>query len=324
VREYLPHALSLSLGVVYGVFARIAFATHAGSRDWFGVMSASFLFGVPFIIGVVFALRYPFDFPLRWTRAVGGAIACSLLALGATMLLALEGLICVVVVAPVFIVMAGLGGLVGWGIHAVMERRRGGSRGVMLSVAGLLPFLLSPIEHAAAPPVSVREVHNEIRIHASPDVVWQNIASVRAIRRDELPFAFSHVMGLPRPIEATLSHEGVGGVRVATFERGLSFHEAVSVWEPGRRLAFSIRPESVPSVALDEHVAVGGPYFDVLEGTYTLDVVGPHEVVLHLSSRQRLSTRFNRYASLWSDFVMYDLQRAILDVIRRRCEVATR
>jgi hypothetical protein len=94
----------------------------------------------------------------------------------------------------------------------------------------------------------------------------------------------------------------------------------VTRWEPEHALAFSIHADAVPPTALDEHVTVGGPYFDVLEGTYTLEVVGPQEVVLHLSSRQRLSTRFNAYAALWTDFVMHDLQQAILGVIRRRCE----
>ena len=45
-------------------------------------------------------------------------------------------------------------------------------------------------------------------------------------------------IGFPRPIEATLSYEGVGGVRHASFERGLMFVETVTDWEPEHRLAF--------------------------------------------------------------------------------------
>jgi hypothetical protein len=41
---------------------------------------------------------------------------------------------------------------------------------------------------------------------------------------------------------------------------------------------------------------------------------------LHLSSRHRLSTRFNFYAGVWTDFIMHDLQQAILSVIRQRAE----
>jgi hypothetical protein len=33
-----------------------------------------------------------------------------------------------------------------------------------------------------------------------------------------------------------------------------------------------------------------------------------------------LSTRFNFYSSLWTDFIMSDTQQYILEVIKRRCE----
>jgi hypothetical protein len=36
-----------------------------------------------------------------------------------------------------------------------------------------------------------------------------------------------------------------------------------------------------------------------------------HQVLLHLSSKHRLSTRFNAYGGLWTDFIMSDLQAAL-------------
>jgi len=65
---------------------------------------------------------------------------------------------------------------------------------------------------------------------------------------------------------------------------------------------------------------VGGPYFDVLEGTYRIERLNDRQVLLHLSSKHRLSTRFNFYAGLWTDFIMRDIQRNILRIIKRRCE----
>ncbi|HWA71103.1 MAG TPA: hypothetical protein VG937_02145 [Polyangiaceae bacterium] len=111
----------------------------------------------------------------------------------------------------------------------------------------------------------------------------------------------AHVIGLPRPIEATLSHDGVGGVRIARFERGLEFREVVSESQVERRLSFAISAEPAPTAALDEHVAVGGPYFGVLDGTYELeplaerfDLTEACESPTPLHSFQLLRTRLDR------------------------------
>lgn len=70
---------------------------------------------------------------------------------------------------------------------------------------------------------------------------------------------------------------------------------------------------------LDEHVTIGGAYFDVLDGEYRLEQ-RPDGILLHLSSRERLSTHLNPYAGIWTDAVMEAIQKQILAVIRNRCE----
>lgn len=129
-------------------------------------------------------------------------------------------------------------------------------------------------------------------------------------------------MGFPKPVEATLSHDGVGGIREAKFERGLMFLETITVWEENKRLIFTIKsdPEKTPLTTLDPHVVVGGDYFDTLLGKYEIEILDNNTIRLHLESKFRISTRFNFYAHLWSDFLMRDIQENILRVIKERCE----
>jgi hypothetical protein len=114
----------------------------------------------------------------------------------------------------------------------------------------------------------------------------------------------------------------VGGVRHASFERGLTFIETVTNWEPEQRLAFTIKAdtEHIPPTTLDQHVTIGGRYFDVLDGEYRIERLADGDTLLHLESRQRLSTDFNAYAGLWTDAVMNSLQSSILEVVQHRCE----
>ena len=79
----------------------------------------------------------------------------------------------------------------------------------------------------------------------------------------------------------------------------------------------SRRPDGA---TLDPHVTIGGPFFDVLTGTYTIEPLPGGKVRLHLASRHRISTRFNVYSGLWADAIMRSIQDNILEVIRRRCE----
>jgi succinate-acetate transporter protein len=315
-------------GVAYGIAARvIAGIDESNARDsipgWlatsFGVMSVSFLVLIPVVIGVLDQLPEPPPQPSTWRRiayAFFSPMTAVSLLLALMAIFTWEGTICIVMALPIFFVLAGLGGCIGM----LVRTRTARSRNATVSALVLLPYLTSPVEHRLDVSIETRTVENVVRVRSAPEVVWREIKSVRAIDPEELPFRFAHFIGLPRPVEATLSHDGLGGVRVATFERGLSFRETVTEWAPNRMLSFSIHAEPAPPGALDEHVAVGGPYFDVLDGTYVLEPLPDGTTRLRLTSHQRLSTRFNVYARLWTDLVMSDLQSAIMEVIRKRCE----
>jgi hypothetical protein len=186
----------------------------------------------------------------------------------------------------------------------------------------LVPLMIAPWEGRVLYSKEIYTTENVIDIAAPARGIWSNIERVRAIEPRELPDSWSHRIGFPDPVEATLSHEGVGGVRRATFTGGVLFIETIDTWEPEQRLAFSIRAQTdkIPPTTLDEHVRVGGPFFDVLHGEYRLEPMKDGVVRLHLSSQQRLSTDFNWYARMWSDATMADLQSRILKVVKTRCE----
>ena len=311
--------VSLLMGVTYGLSARFLFDLKETRNDVFGVMTFSFIFLVPFALGVATVLVGERHGPWRWWQWLLIPWLASLLALFSALALAWEGLICFILWTPGFLILASLGGLAA-GLAGLWLRRRG--RTLVLASFLILPFVAAPLEHRLPLPDERRVVNTQIEIAADPAVVWRNIARVPAIRPDEQTRSWFHVIGFPRPVEATLSHEGVGGVRHASFEGGVVFVETVTDWEPGHRLAFSIAadPTSIPQTTLDEHVTVGGPFFDVLRGEYEIEPVAPGRVVLHLASTHRLSTRFNLYSGLWTDFIMRDVQEYILKILKRRCE----
>lgn len=308
----------LLLGGFYGLgFRLLANFRLLGST---AVMSIGFLFVCPMIMGILAVRRAS---KVRrapiwlWFLLPAGTVC---LATVCAMLLYLEGAICVVFAFPIALTGGILGGIIG----GISIQRSVNASASLTSCVAALPLLCIFIEGRITPQMQIRTVTSQVRIHSDAATIWKNIERVPAITPSELRSTWTHRIGFPRPVEATLSHEGVGGVRHASFEHGLLFIETVTVWEPERRLGFSIKADSanIPPTTLDEHVTIGGPYFDVLDGEYWLEPVGNGDTVLHLVSHQRLSTDFNGYAGLWTSAVMQNLQSSILDVIRHRCEQA--
>lgn len=316
--------LAAIAAVSYGLCARAFFGFwDLRNTRWidatFEVMSVAFIFGVPFTIG--FLASYLGRVTSFW-RAVVFPLLPAMLALGLALLLAWEGLICVLLWLPLFALLAMLGGAIA---YLVLRLRGDTARGSVVGAVILLPLAIAPLESAAPKANELRRIATSIRVQADPAVVWREIASVREIRPEEHAFAWSHAIGFPRPIAATLEGSGVGAVRHATFERGVLFIETVTVWREGEQLEFTIQadPDTIPAAALDQHVTVGGPYFDVLSGAYAIESLPRGGVLLQLSSEHRLSTTFNAYAGLWTDFIMRDTQQYILEIIQRRCESGT-
>jgi hypothetical protein len=185
-----------------------------------------------------------------------------------------------------------------------------------------LPFLIAPWEQSVLYSREIQNTETFIDIKAPASVIWSNIERVRSIQTQELAESWSHRIGFPNPVEATLSYEGIGGIRHATFSGGVLFVETIDVWQPLQRLGFSIKAQTdqIPKTTLDDHVRIGGPFFDVLHGEYRLERLNDSVVRLHLSSQHRVSTDFNSYARIWTNAIMADLQTRILNVVKARCE----
>ena len=316
-------AIGCAAGVALGVLFRILASAHGPVPELIAVMSISFVVLAPFVIGFVAIYLAENAAPIRWWHWVLLPWLPIVICCAITMAFLIEGSICIAMYMPIAMVQASIGGVLGG--YLVWRKRRRNEAGpppaVMMCVV-FLPLLFNPLEERLLGRAEIRTVENTIEIQSPPQRVWKNIERVPLIDRSELPHAWSRDIGFPAPLEATLSHEGLGGVRHATFAGGVLFIETVDEWDAEKKLGFSIKAqtEQIPATTLDEHVRIGGPYFDMLHGEYEIERLSADRVRLHLRSQHRVSTTLNFYARLWTSAVMSDLQRSILVVIKDRCE----
>lgn len=152
--------------------------------------------------------------------------------LGGLMLIvfALEGFICLLMAAPLAILAAWFGGTLG----RDMAIQRGDKANPMMMSVAVLPLVFAL--EASVPAQLTLASQESIEIDAPPAAVWSAITASRDLMPGPtLPFR----LGLAYPVSSELRGEGVGAERVGRFSTGLA-HERVTVWSPGRQLAFKV------------------------------------------------------------------------------------
>ncbi len=308
--------IAILIPTVYAIVLRLFF----GIRYWediFATMTISFLFCLPTIVGALTvyfskpekAQKIPYRILAPWVPII--------LFFFITIFISLEGWACWIMILPLFLVASSLGGLLG----GYLKTRKQNNK-LQISFLVLLPFLLAPIESLIDNIPGTYKAYTCIDIHAPAEKIWSNVTRVREIPAEQDKGFLTSFLGFPRPVKAELNYEGVGAYREARFTNGLVFHETVKEYADQQKMVFAIKayPYEIPSTTMDEHVVIGGKFFDVLNGTYELQPLGKDHYRLHLYSHFKLSTHFNFYASWWASWIMKDIQQNILQVEKQRAE----
>ncbi|MEN9598219.1 MAG: hypothetical protein RL596_530 [Bacteroidota bacterium] len=308
--------IAITIPTLYAIVLRLFF----GLRTWtdiFDVMSVSFLFCLPTIVGALTVYLSSEENAKKLSYRLFVPWIPIFIFLLFTLAIAWEGWACWLMVLPLFLFAASVGGAIG----AYFKLRKKDNK-VYISILTLMPIFISPIESFIGAIPGTYEAYTYIDITSTKEKIWKNVTRVREIEEKQDKGWLTQSLGFPRPLKAELNFEGVGAYREAKFTNGLIFHERVSEYIDKKKMVFSIKayPYEIPSTTMDEHVVIGGQYFDVLNGTYELEKLNDKTYRLHLYSYFKLTTTFNFYASWWGKWIMKDIQNNILQVVRQRAE----
>ena len=308
--------IAIGIPTLYAVVLRLFF----GIDNWnelFSVMSVTFLFLLPTIVGALTVYLSSTEKAKSIAYRIFTPWIPVFLFLIITLALAIEGLACWLMILPIFLIAASIGGLLG----GYLKIRKRNDR-LNISLLVLLPLLIGPIESMIETIPGTYKAYTYIDINAPAEKIWDNVTRVKEIPIDQDKGYLTRLLGFPRPVKAELDFEGVGAYREAVFTNGLVFHETVTEYKDNEKMVFTIKayPHEIPSTTLDEHVVIGGDYFDVLNGTYELETLPNGLNRLHLYSHFKMNTTFNFYAGWWGKWIMKDIQNNILQVEKKRSE----
>lgn len=244
--------------------------------------------------------------------AIFSAAVCFMLML----LLALEGVVCMVMLAPLACALVLMGSAIG--TNLAKAKNTAGPVGAMVIA---LP-MIGLVETQMPAPLPVYQMVSEIVIDAPPEEVWPNV-----IGFSELPPASDWVLktGIATPMRARIEGEGVGAVRYCEFTTG-PFVEPITRWEPPYRLAFDVSEQPEPMHEWSPWEEVYAPH---LQGTM---VSQRGEFQLHRTESggtrlmgttwYTLDISPGPYWSMWSDFVVHRIHMRVLNHIKQLSEPA--
>jgi hypothetical protein len=313
-----PHRLRWLTPFVAGAAVGIAMRLlYSGNPDGpYHAMMRSFVLLVPLLVGAVAVYIAERDRRRRWTQDFWiGAGANALFVLG-TLVFLIEGLICAVLAVPLFGVLGGLAGVA----MGVVCRSAGWSGRAVLSLA-TLPLLLGGIEQRLPMPQNLSSVERTCVVRASPEELWPQLLVARDIRAEEVGNAWMYRIGVPLPSSAVTQLRDGTAIRHITMGKGIHFDQVAADLEPNHRVRwlYHFSADSFPPHALDDHVRIGGRYFDLIDTEYSLRKV-PDGTELRVRMTYRVSTAFNWYARPLAHFFVGNFEEAALAFYAHRAE----
>ena len=302
----------LICGALVGVALRLFFSGTPGKP--YQAMMSSFTLLVPILVGAVTVYMAERAARRSWAYYFF-AVANALFVIG-TMVIRVEGLICAVLAVPLFGLVGGLGGI----LMGAVCRWTKWPRPAIYSFAAL-PLLLGGLEQNLALPQDIRSVERVRTISASPEAIWTHLTVAKDIRSDEIGTAWMYRIGVPLPLSAVTVLADGTQVRHITMGKGIRFDQIAADWQPNRRVRWTYRfaNDSFPSGALDDHVRIGGRYFDVIDTEYVLRKVNAG-TELRVTMRYRVSTAFNWYTQPIAEFLVGNFEEAALRFYAIRAE----
>ncbi len=322
-RPTLPFASwkPIATGALYGLLMRTLFSSDviAGSEGA-DVMTNAFVVFVPIVVGALTVYFAHTQRPRTVSYYVFAPWLSVALFVAGTAAALIEGAICIALALPLFMALGSVGGLLMGLICRLLKRPARGLQSI-----AFLPLAAALAESGHTLPQRTELIERSAQIQATPAQVWQHINYPLNIQPHELEGGLAYRIGVPYPVEARTITPAVGGKRALRWQRGVSFEEIITAWDENRHIAwrYVFTEDSFPPGSMDEHVVLGGRYFDLEHTAYSLTPTDAG-TRLDIAVRVRVSTQFNWYARPVARFLIGDTADAILGFYKRRSEATAR
>lgn len=273
---------------------------------------------LPFCLGLAAALLHGYHRPRSYPSCLLVCWLSILFTSVGLIALAVEGLICIIMAAPIGVVLAAMGGSIG---YLIQRRPEGPAEApaaallLLLSVPGLMG---AEAARAAEPPLFA--LRTAIEIDRPPEKVWQ-----RVVAFTELPEPDDWVfrLGIAYPLRAEIRGQGPGAVRHCVFSTG-AFVEPIEVWDEPRRLKFSVTSNPAPMQEWTPYAELQPPHLENFlvsrGGEFRLEPLPGGRTRVEATTWYSHHMWPAAYWQLWSDGIIHRIHRRVLRHVKHLTE----
>jgi uncharacterized membrane protein YhaH (DUF805 family) len=280
--------------------------------------------GLPFCLGLISVLVYGY----HESRSLKSCLAVALLsvALASVMLMALaiEGIICLVMAAPLGALFALFGGFMGYIIQHRYDElpasHHARTTHAFAAVLLALPALML-LENSVRLPPPLRAVRTAVEIDAPPERVWPKLVAF-----SELPPPEERLFktGIAYPVRAEIEGHGVGAIRHCVFSTG-AFVEPIEVWDEPRLLKFGVTAQPPIMDEMSPYPHLSPPhlnnYLQSRRGQFQLTpLAGGRRTLLEGTTWYENNFWPGVYWNRWSDYIIGRIHGRVLGHIKNLAE----
>lgn len=271
--------------------------------------------GMPFVVGMVAALLHNLGGRRMTGESIGVALAAGAVGFVGTVLFALEGAVCLVMLVPLAAPLVIVGGVAGRSIADAARGSIGGVAGVLLAT---LPLLMG-VERLDRRVPHVYVATTSIDIAAAPEVVWQHVV---VFGEAPPPRGWFFATGVAYPIRARIEGSGVGAVRYCEFSTG-PFVEPITAWDEPRLLKFDVTHNPPPLREWSPYRIAPPHLEDLLKshgGQFRLIDLGGGRTRVEGTTWYEHGLWPEAYWSWWSDYVIHRIHGRVLEHVKALSE----
>jgi hypothetical protein len=234
--------------------------------------------------------------------------------------LAIEGAFCLVMAAPIALVLGGLGAVVGMAALRVIRPQDHG--GLYCAAVLAVPALMVG-EHFAEVPAPLLRVSTAVVVEAPPEQVWPNVVTFSELPP---PREWLFRAGIAYPIRARIEGQGAGAIRHCEFTTG-PFVEPIEVWDEPRLLKFTVTANPEPMQEWTPYREIHPPHLEGFlvskQGQFLLEPLPGGRTRLEGTTWYQHNLWPAAYWQVWSDWIIHSIHGRVLHHVKNLSENPT-
>ncbi|MES2110109.1 MAG: hypothetical protein V4577_15230 [Bacteroidota bacterium] len=267
-----------------------------------GVLIFSEFVIIPILMGIMSSWFWR-DLKLPGRKRTLYAIYNILLAILLSFVFLHEGVICLLIVSPLIMCFVIGGTFIG----DMMFQKNNQKLNVSIIAALMFVFVADTLStHHYENMVS-----DTIIVNAPPAKVWQNVVAFKRIKTPDTFWLFR--LGMPSPVESTVTGYYEGAGRKCIFSNGYVFDEKIATYQPGENLTFDVTGQPRDPEIMN--------HIDILRGQFLLKDNGNGTTTLVGNSWYRLYVFPVWYYDIWAESITRNVHLRVMAHIKELSEV---